>query len=65
MTDAPETRGPIARIQVGTAGEIWLDGARTTLEALRPQLALLRERNGVVWYHRTTSGADPAPKRWQ
>ncbi len=62
MNEASEARGPVARIQVGTGGEIWLDGARTTLEALRPQLALLRERNGVVWYHRATPGADPAPE---
>lgn len=62
MSDAPEVRGPIARIQVGKAGEIWLDGARTSLEALRPQLADLRARNGVVWYHRASAGADPAPE---
>ncbi|HJQ66715.1 MAG TPA: hypothetical protein VJ816_10075 [Gemmatimonadales bacterium] len=62
MTEAPETRGPIARIQVGKAGEIWLDGARTTLEALRPQLAQLRAKNGVVWYHRAATGAEPAPE---
>ena len=62
MTDAPASHGPVVRIRVGKAGEIWLDGARTTLEALRPQLVELRARNGVVWYHRTAPGADPAPE---
>ena len=62
MTAPGEPRGPIVRIQVGKAGEIWVDGARTTLEALRPRLAELRARDGVVWYHRAAAGGEPPPE---
>ena len=53
---------PVARISVSAAGEISLDGGRTTLDALRAELALLRARNGVVWYHREAAGGDPPPE---
>ena len=56
---------PVARISVSAAGEIFLDGARTTLDALRQDLALLRARNGVVWYHREAAGGDPPRRRWR
>ena len=52
----------VARIGVSATGEIFLDGARTTLDALRQELALLRARNGVVWYHREAAGGDPPPQ---
>lgn len=55
--------GPIARISVNAAGEIRLDGTRTTFDALRQQLALLRERNGVVWYHREAAANQPPEAR--
>lgn len=54
--------GPVAKIKVDAAGEIWFDGTPTTLEGLGPVLAELRSRNGVVWYHRAAPGADPAPE---
>jgi hypothetical protein len=53
---------PVARISVSAAGEIFLDGGQTTLDALRAELHQLRARNGVVWYHREAAVGDPPPE---
>jgi len=36
-----------------------IDGRPVTLEALKPRLADLKRRNGVVWYYREYTGQEP------
>lgn len=57
MTPAGANRTPVGRIRVTREGEIFYDGARTTLEALRTSLVGLRARRGVVWYYREAGGS--------
>ena len=56
MTTSKESVGKIA---VAKTGAIAFNGAGTTLEKLRDQLADLRRKNGVVWYYREAGGSDP------
>jgi len=50
---------PVGKITVTKTGAISFDGAPTTLQKLREQLADLRGKDGVVWYYREASDSEP------
>lgn len=58
----PATRGaPILRVAVFADGRLTVDGAPSTLMALRESLHRLSAQHGVIWYYREAPQAEPPP----
>ena len=51
--------GPVLKITVLTSGVVLLDGERTMVPLLEPELVALKARGGEVWYFR--EGEQPYP----
>lgn len=50
---------PIVKIAVYADGRLEVDGAPSTIEALRTTLKGLSERKGGVWYYREAAEQEP------
>jgi hypothetical protein len=57
--------GAVGRIAVSAKGEVSFDGAPVTLDALKPKLADLAKRGGVVWYYREAASKNPPKQVFQ
>jgi hypothetical protein len=51
--------GPVMKISVYSDGRLLVDGASATLDSLKPSLQQLASKQGVVWYYREASAANP------
>jgi len=51
--------GPVLKITVLTSGVVLVDGERTMVPLLEPELVALKARGGEVWYFR--EGDQPYP----
>jgi hypothetical protein len=52
---------PVLKVAVYADGRLTVDGAASTVEALRESLRSLSERHGTVWYYREAAQKDPPP----
>jgi len=52
---------PVLKVAVFTDGRLTVDGAASTIEALRDSLRSLSEKNGAVWYYREAGQQEPPP----
>ena len=50
------------KIVVKADGTIFADGAQSDLADLSRRLDVLKEKKGVVWYHRANPGGEPHPQ---
>ena len=53
--------GPVVKITVLTSGVVLVDGERTMVPLLEPELVALKARGGEVWYFREGDQAYPGP----
>ncbi len=51
--------GPVLRISVLTSGAVLVNGERTMVPLLEPELVALKARGGEVWYFREGDSAYP------
>ena len=51
--------GPVLRISVLTSGVVLVNGERTMVPLLEPELVALKARDGEVWYFREGDDAYP------
>ena len=52
---------PVLKVAVFSDGRLTVDGAASTIQALRNSLRSLSERHGVVWYYREAGQQEPPP----
>ena len=52
---------PVLRISVLISGVVLVNGERTMLPLLEPELVALKARGGEVWYFRESTHAYPGP----
>jgi hypothetical protein len=52
---------PVARLAVFADGRVTLDGQPLQASKLDESFALLKQRNGMVWYYRQNAEAEPHP----
>lgn len=53
--------GPVLRISILTSGVVLVNGERTMLPLLEPELVALKARGGEVWYFREGTQTYPGP----
>ena len=53
--------GPVLKITVLTSGVVLIDGERTMVPLLEPELVALKARGGEVWYFREGDQPYPGP----
>jgi len=61
VTGHAAAAGPILRITVLTSGVVLVDGERTMVPLLEPELVALKARGGEVWYFREGDQPYPGP----
>jgi hypothetical protein len=52
---------PVLKISVLTSGVVLVNGERTMVPLLEPELVALKARGGEVWYFRESTHAYPGP----
>ena len=53
--------GPVLKISVLTSGVVLVNGERTMVPLLEPELVSLKAQGGEVWYFRESTQAYPGP----
>jgi hypothetical protein len=52
---------PILKVAAFADGRVTVDGAPSSIRALRVSLRTLAEQHGVVWYYREAAQQEPPP----
>ena len=66
--DSPRTANAasaVLKLKVDRHGKLFADGKGVTLDELQKKLATLKQKGGVVWYHREAGHTDAPPEAMQ
>jgi hypothetical protein len=58
-SQAKTESAPIGRIAISAKGTVSFDGTAVSLDGLKPKLAALKSRGGIVWYYREAPVGPP------